>query len=410
MKVRDLTAQRMDNRARVAATVEWEDCERGEETVYFETPLEFAGALTCNPHAFLVASIVPALHFGERRIAMDEEICPQLKSGLVDAMAVLRHWYYEPERDFVQLDVKTAAVRAQRDATRAGFFFSGGVDSFATLRSNHLAYPHTHPRRISDGVLVFGLELDQVPAFDHVVDSLAPVAQSAGVDFIPVYSNLYLNFREQDAADDFRFWIYEFQGSALAAVAHVLANRLSTISIAATFDTPFLGKWGSHPLLDPNYSSADVQVHHDGLALSRLDKTRAIADYDLALRNLRVCNKYQDYSAGKLNCGECEKCVRTMLALLTLGVLHKTPAFEADDVSSDLVRRRAKVSNDYVESCYLQMLQPLAAAGRNDLVAAVKSRIAAYRNKGGHRWKARVKDFDRKYLNSSLTRMRTGSG
>ena len=115
-----------------------------------------------------------------------------------------------------------------------------------------------------------------------------------------------------------------------------------TVSIASTYDIPHLEPWGSHPLLDPLYSNTSVQVRHENAALSRLEKTKLVGEWDVALKHLRVCNEKESYSEGNYNCGECEKCVRTMTALLSLGILDKTSTFRETEVSKKLL----------LETCY----------------------------------------------------------
>lgn len=67
--------------------------------------------------------------------------------------------------------------------------------------------------------------------------------------------------------------------------------------------------------------------------LSRLDKTKLVADWGIALNNIKVC---QPNWPGE-NCGSCEKCIRTMLGLLSLGVLEKTRSFPENDVSETMI-------------------------------------------------------------------------
>lgn len=408
MKIKNLRSEQKNNRPRVAATVSWEDCDRATQEVYFETDQAFADSLSCNPHAFLVGCIIPAMHYGERRVFMDSEICPELLDGLRTAIGWLGHWFYsncEP----IRIEAKARSTfPVPRTPERAGFFFSGGIDSFATLRANRLNFQLEHPWSIKDGLLAFGLEQDMPDAFEHVKDSLLDVAQEVGITLIPVYTNVYLPYRQEDAAhaDGFRFWTYEFQGAALAAIAHAFARRLTVVSIAATFDLPNLGLWGSHPLLDPNYSSSDLRIRHDGIALSRLAKTKLVADWGVPLQHIRVCNQYKRYRAGLLNCGECEKCIRTMLTLLALGVLDQTSCFPNQHVSEELVLKKANIHDDYVESCYRELVGPLAEKGRHDLARAVEHRIAKY-HEHEPAWKAKIKQFDRNYMNGNLYRLKS---
>lgn len=66
MKIENLKSEKNADLARVAATITWENCDRPTQEIYFETTEAFAQDLTCNPHAFLVACIMPAMRHGEK--------------------------------------------------------------------------------------------------------------------------------------------------------------------------------------------------------------------------------------------------------------------------------------------------------------------------------------------------------
>lgn len=409
MKIENLRSEKNGKRARVVATVRWEDCDRPKHEVYFETEEEFAEGLTCNPHAFLLGCAIPAMHYGEERVLIDAEICPEFRSGLMTAMSWLRHWYYGPESKIVQIEAKTrSSLSSPRTPERAGFFFSGGIDAFATLRANRLNFPLEHPWSIKDGLLVYGLELDEPQAFEHVKHSLSDAAHDAGITFIPVYTNVYLNYRKEDAKNKFGFWGDKFEGAVLSAVAHAFSQRLTVVSIAGSFDIPNLHPHGSHPLLDPNYSTSDLRIRHDGIELSRFAKIKLIADWDVALQYVRVCNMYKRYRKDRLNCGRCEKCIRTMLSFLALGILEHNRAFPKPDISEEMLH--SVISLDKTTfPFYGELLTPLAERGRNDLVRAIEHKIAEYHKpKKKDNWKTKARRFDSRYLNDTLIRLKRG--
>jgi hypothetical protein len=403
MRIEDLRREKNGTRPRVAAHVIWEDCPRPPHEVYFETDEEFAGSLSCDPHAFLIASLIPALHYGEKRVRVDAEVCPELKHGLITAMTWLRHWYYGPERELVRIEAGTASRLPRRDVPpRAGLFFSGGIDSLSTLRVNRLDFPDQHPGALKDGLLAYGLEMDSPAAYEHVKRSLSELASYAGLTLVPVYTNLYLHYRDEDSRRSFGFWEEKFEGAALAAIAHAFSRRLSSASISSTLDIPNLGPLGAHPVLDPSYSSHDLRIRHEGAALSRLDKTKLLADWDFALKRMRVCNQFARYSEQSLNCGECEKCIRTMLALVALGKLGEATSFSRRDVSAELVMEKVHLTRGRKwlrRSSYQELLMPLARVGRDDLVRAIEHKLSERR---AVRWKAKVKDYDRRYLGGVL--------
>ena len=110
-------------------------------------------------------------------------------------------------------------------------------------------------------------------------------------------------------------------------------SRISIVPATHTYADVF--EWGSHPLLDPQWSSGSVHVEHDGANVSRTEKIRTIVRDRDALGWLRVCYRNPDQA---YNCGRCEKCVRTMLSLHALGALEQAPTF-ANDVDPRTVRR-----------------------------------------------------------------------
>ena len=395
MKIENLRTEQHGSSVRSVATLIWENCDRPAQDIYFETTEEFASDLSCNPHAFLIAGIIPAMRYGEARLAIDEEICPQLRKGLITNMNWLSHWYGGDRQPIpIEAPVQSQPTNLNK-SERAGLFFSGGVDSLSALRNNRLHFPKEHPRSIKDGLLVYGLlkgEDEFNPAFEGVVRAVSKIANDADLTLIPVNTNIYTHLKDLDL--NFHFWKYEYQGAALSSIAHAFSQRLTEVSIASTFDLANLDVWGSHPLLDSNFSSNSFQIHHENFVSSRLAKIELIAEWDTAIKNLVVCNKTQ-YQHDRLNCGKCDKCVRTMTALLALNLLHQTNTFSASDVSESLLVKAAKISDSYGASCYRELILPLSAQGRDDLVRGIQRAIARYEEKD---LKGIIKRIDRSLL------------
>lgn len=373
MKINNLITQKNGTCTKVAATVIWEDCKRPSQEIYFETIAEFAKDLTCNPHAFLVASIIPAMRYGEKRIYLDAEICPELKSGLTEAMRWLQQWY-GGDRTLVSIEARTQTDFTLPSLQRSGFFFSGGVDSLATLRVNRLNFPLEHPRSFQDGILILGLEgheIDSQLAGQHL-SLLSELAMDAKINLIPVYTNI------RDLDSSLEFWHNEFQSAVLSAVAHALIKRLNDVTIASSEYVPFLVPYGTHPLLDPNYSSQNLRIRHDSVLLSRLDKTKIISEWDAGLQNLKVCtrNQYED-----LNCGRCEKCLRTMTALEAIGMLDKTSAFLRKDLSEEIIVNGAYIGDEGIKYCYLEIIDLLREKGQLDLIGGIQKIVNRFEEK-----------------------------
>jgi hypothetical protein len=391
MKIENLSSEKRGNRARVSATVTWEDCDRPRQEVYFETDEAFAEGLSCNPHAFLVGCIMPAIRHEEARIFIDAEICPELRDGLVTAMSWIRHWFYDSDHKLVRIEAKLqSSLPVPRASARAGAFLSGGIDSLALLRANRLTYPPEHPDSIKDCLLVYGqnIESDARPEiFEQAKTALSQVTQEAGATLIPIYTNVRL------LDGDTKFFTKQFLGAILASVGHALVRRLTKVYVASSHTISTVYPFGTHPLLDPNYSSYDLRIQHYDLLSSRLEKTKMVADWEAALQNIKVCGPNWPGQ----NCGQCEKCIRTMLELMALGVLDQTQAFP-HDVSAELILSKINlVPVLFHKLCYQELIDPLAARGRNDLVDVIEYKITKLDEAMGS-WQAKIKRLAPKYL------------
>lgn len=405
MRIENLRTETKNDRSRVAATIIWEDCDRPAQDLYFETEQEFAQDLTPNPNAFLVASLIPALHYGEKRVFLDQSICPELRDNLSVVMGHVQYWYdwYDSNRRPVVIEAKTTARLSTPLSPRAGFFFSGGIDSLATLRANRLNFPLDHPGSIQDGLFIYGFDfgkskdLDETEAYNNLKASLSKIAKDANVVLIPVYTNL------RQELDSHEFWRYEYSGSALSAVAHAFAKRFSVVSVAAGLSIPNLIPSAQHPLMEPNCSSYDLKIRYDGLVMSRFEKTRLIADWDVVLRNLKVCNYIERLAPDKLNCGRCEKCIRTMLTLMSLGKLEQAISFPKIEITKEMLLSRMYPKLLYQIDCYRDLIPPLEKIGRNDLAQGLRQIIDRYY---GKTLKEKFKRFDTKYLGNSMHKLK----
>jgi hypothetical protein len=412
MRIENMRTEENGDRKRIAATVHWEDSGRTSQEIFFETEAEFADSIWCNPNAFLIPCTISAMRFGERRVFMDEEACPELQEGLYSIMSWFRHWYhwYGPKKELVHLETKRQSrAPVSANTERTGFLFSGGIDSLATLRYNRLNYSPEHPGYIKDGVIVCGVEIANFNEeyFRHFRDSIMPLAAESDITVVTVYTNI----RELEPAshEDFQFfWADEFEMAAFSGVAHALSKRFSRFIVNSTYDIPNLMPASSHPLIDPNYSSFDLRIRHFGETLSRLEKTKLVSDWNLALRYMRVCNRAKiNYQPGLINCGKCEKCLYSMLGLLAVGALEKAEAFNVHEITADMVHLAVGHSRYTEFPFYAELKITLAEKGRHDLVRAIKrieKRYHAFQWKNG--WKERIKEFDRRHLNNKLIKLK----
>ena len=81
------------------------------------------------------------------------------------------------------------------------------------------------------------------------------------------------------------------RGPALAVLGLLLQSQLERIVVPGTQSYRDLAPGGSHPLLDPLWSTEALEVVHDGCEATRAEKVAMIAGSSTALQHLRVCNK-----------------------------------------------------------------------------------------------------------------------
>jgi hypothetical protein len=144
------------------------------------------------------------------------------------------------------------------------------------------------------------------PHFPEIEQRLGSLAARFGKQLITVRTNAR-DFIEQAGVT-----MALYHGALLASVALLLGVHRAYVPSSERYDN--LYPWGSHPLLDPLWSTDYCQIVHDGCEANRTQKLKRLMESQPLLDALRVCNGDAAY-----NCGRCEKCVRTAVALNVLG-------------------------------------------------------------------------------------------
>ena len=190
------------------------------------------------------------------------------------------------------------------DSVSAAAFYSGGVDSIHTV---------LHPSQ-SLGALIcvagFDTWLKDAERLEWMEDSLRETAEAQGLEAIWIRTNLR-GWDRFEATD----WA-RTHGSAMAVIGHLLSHRFCSFLIPSTAPNHRAQKSGSNPLTDPLWGTPSVEFVYDGGDRNRTDKIAAIAHSRVCRERLRVCWKNEP---GLMNCGRCEKCLRTIVAFLAVG-------------------------------------------------------------------------------------------
>jgi hypothetical protein len=403
VKISNLRLERGPSGARAVASIAWEDCARPPMELFFETDGRGAGDLEPEPEAFLTACVLPAMRNGEQRVHVEGTVCPRLAAGAAAAVDLVRSWYGPPRRAVaIEASRGFRAILPPRPE-RAALFFTAGVDSLHLLQINRSYYPREHPDSFSDCLSIFGhLCPSDVasPWNDRALEVLSESAAEQEMTLLPIWTNLW------QLEPDLGFVAAESLSSALSAPAHLFRRRWSGISFASGRDAGRLARRGAHPLLDPLFSSSALEVRHVGIRFSRLERLQAVASSDSLLQNLIVCLAFP--SAPRVNCGECEKCVRTMTSLLAIGKLSGARLFPEREVRPE--RIRALSISEYNLDYWSDLLPLLGRLGRPDLAGAIEEKLEETRRAGrwhaGVGWKGRLRRLDRRFFGGGLLQLR----
>jgi hypothetical protein len=226
----------------------------------------------------------------------------------------------------VDVDGFVPAVPAANGHRSAITAFSGGVDAGFCV-AQHLGNALHHARAdLQSALLIQGLDvpLSEPETFERTRHRAEAQLQGTGLDVLSVRSN----FKELGQK-----WEYSF-GLAVAACLMLFEDRyeIGLIGSSEPYDALVL-PWGSSPVTDHLYSSGGFEVRHEGAGYSRTEKVGALLSHPQLVEHLRVCWAGDQMDR---NCGECEKCVRTMLNFRVF--TDETPTCFPNEVTPQLIR------------------------------------------------------------------------
>ncbi len=269
--------------------------------------------LRSQPEALVALALLPAMRSACECIQVDADLDADFLEGIGKIQARFSDWW--PRLSVVKVKPsRVGRTPASTSGSRVGSFFSLGLDSGYTLCRRR--------EEISDLIYVHGFDLSMAETVmrDRVSQAVRRVARCCGKAPIEIETNM-------------RFFLDRFvpwpqaHGAALAAVALLLPDDFQQVYISATHTAAHLIPWGSHPETDPLWSLSGRQLSHYGTDVLRADKAAAILDNDAVRNHLRVCWEGTARAGDCLNCGTCEKCLRTMIDLCVAGGRPPFPTF-----------------------------------------------------------------------------------
>lgn len=306
MKITNITYTQKNNTCMLSADIV---LKRGKKhVIYFEIKKKYANFIARDASPFL-AAVLPIAMKKKESIEIDGSVSEKLMKNAPIIMKIIESW---------NISLHTVPITATETTSdlikskNSACFFSGGADSFYTYLKNK--------RCIKYFIFAHGFD---IPANDNnlyrrVEKNIEKIANKEKTNLVKVKTNI------REIYEQYFDWnmsnVY-----ALASVSLFLRNGFKEIYMSCGQT----GKNAIHrymvPELDILWSTESMKVNHYGCHADKILKLSYLSNYRVAMDNLRVCwlNKHKEY-----NCCECEKCLRTMLALYVSDSLVKCKTFK----------------------------------------------------------------------------------
>lgn len=344
--VQVLKSKQPQGMTRITGIVQYND--GVTEEYWFQIPEAYEPSSSGNPWLAILLPIAATL--GED-LNIPLAVDPALLRGAESVLRLWNHW----RKHMRVVGITTGPLRSVAVPNRsAASFFSAGVDStFTVLRRPDVKNWVT--------VQGFDMPISKTEEFAQHCARLSNIAKHYDATFIPVVTNI------RETRWKKAHWELFSHGPALAAVGLMFENHFHEMLVPASYDYNSLDPWGSHPLSDPLFSTVHTKIVHEGVAYTRTEKIEYLSNDKRALSELHVCYRGAD-SKGQdhRNCGRCEKCYRTMIALDLFGKLDDAKLF--DRTTFDIKRiSKIYISHDLDEKFFVSLHRTSVERNRQDI-------------------------------------------
>jgi hypothetical protein len=274
-------------------------------TIYFQTR---EAQLEPNIEVFVALALLPAM---KRRIGVieaDGVISQRFLEGIERIQQVFKSW--KPNYGAIEIRNVQAKPKLRSISGEKAVFFSGGLDSYYSFLA-HLdeisAFIHL------DG---FDIPLREQSMRRRMAENCRYIGQQFGKQAIILETNA------RQFIENFVTWSYS-HGSVIGSAGLLFMPGYERLYIAGAGVPADRDPFGSHPDLDPNWGTEILEIVHDE-QVDKIEKCRLIGQSEVALKTLHVCLRFPEKG---LNCGKCEKCIRSQVYLQATGAAERCTAF-----------------------------------------------------------------------------------
>ncbi len=329
MKLSNLRIEdRTDDRSYLIADI---TCGFSEtRTMWFSVQREYRSWLSDDVFdAFLTAVVYPAVYYGEE-IEIEGTVTSRIFYNTVRYVLPIVMAYTKKD---LKPDVKLTATQTgafKVPDMQVGTGFSGGVDSFTTIYDNLIEAPEAGWKLTS----LFFFNIGQNGRKNDPCTSeriryrwqrCKSVADELRLNAVFVDSNIF-DFYHED-------WEYDagvlcrlacVQALQRALCRYYISSAVSFVEYAENGYDKRANDLASYadPVIIPLLSPDGTDIVCDGAQYTRTQKIERIASWPLVVKYLNVCVAYTPQYVSH-NCGGCPKCLKTMAALESMGLLQQ---------------------------------------------------------------------------------------
>ncbi len=276
--------------------------------IWFKFPKSVEADLTDRADPFVHALIFPMMEQGGH-FEIEGTVSKSVLTNMAMFCRIWHIWCPDKYRP-ITITAQEIADDYRPDNKRMITAFSGGLDAAYTTYKYAKNLDNSN-YQLDKSVMLLGADipLSERAQFETAFNNAKKMTLDLGVELIPVETN----YREGT-----KDWSYKF-GSVILATLEFFSKTYFYGAASDDSIHHFQTPWGMNPITDQYLTSDTFRFISDGHEHSRTDRASFIKDWKVGLENLRVCWCNEDKSK---NCGKCEKCVRTKLNFMAVGVNH----------------------------------------------------------------------------------------
>jgi hypothetical protein len=315
----------------------------------------------------LAATLMPAMSRGGP-LRVEAPVSARILRNQREFQAIQRLWSSRwpseshPLRE-IEVSAPSRMAAGPGEPGRVATFFSGGVDSWATILGNP---------EVTDLIFVRGLDL--IPgAAQHrdLAEEVETRLREAAAELrLPLH---VVTTDVRTFSDPLLRW-EAFCPSVEAAIALFFEPLFERVLIANDSEYGKQVQVGASWQVDHLWSSEGLAIEDWGGRFGRVERLRQIVDHPLVQETLRVCWENPE---GAYNCGRCPKCLSTMVGLEAIGARGKVRTFPAELDLEPL--RSQRIVTPLRLALWEDTLEAVEEAGREDLKKAVAPMVEAGR-------------------------------